>query len=353
MNEWVFSGFKKSYQDYGVSFDVWERESEIYQYGKECVLESFEQDKLEKLENGAIGCYLVDIGVLKKNTGEERKKALLRANGTSVYMTQDIGTALNRLKLYEYNRMIYVVGNEQERHFEILFKLIEHMKPQLKGSFFHLSYGMVNLPTGKMKSREGTVVDADDLLLGISEMANKITQEKWPELAAEEVAVRAKTIALAAIKFYILSSGPATTVMFDPQASLQFKGKAGPYLLYQYARTRSILAKANIKAEDVKFDYSCLHTLGTQEEVDVIRRLYLFPNEVKMAASNLDPSKIIDAVYELTRSFNIFYKNKEKHQVVNCEDPILRNARFQLVLAVSVCVRQALELCGIDVLEQM
>jgi len=141
--------------------------------------------------------------------------------------------------------------------------------------------------------------------------------------------------------------------MFDKTASLQFKGKAGPYILYQYARTRSIMTKAGLKPEDVKFDLSCLSTLGTQEEVDVLRKLYLFPKDVQQAAQHLDPSKVIDATYELTKSFNQFYKMKDKHQVVNCENKILRHARLLLVLAVGSCVKQALELCGIECLEQM
>jgi arginyl-tRNA synthetase len=353
MNGWVFKGFKETYDAFGVSFDVWEKESEIYEYGKEVVLQAFEKGQLKKFENGAIGCDLVEIGVLKANTGEERNKALLRANGTSVYMTQDVGTALNRLKNYKYNRAIYVVGNEQERHFEILFKLIEHLQPEMKGSFFHLSYGMVNLPSGRMKSREGTVVDADDLLKEVSTMAYDLTKTKWPTLSEEDLTFRANKIALSAIKFFILSFGPATTVLFDPAASLQFKGKSGPYLLYQYARTRSIIKKAGLVPEELKFNYECLSTLGTTEEMDVLRKLYMFPKELQMAAKNLDPSKVTDAAYEITKSFNLFYKLKDKHQVVNCENPVLREARLLLVLAVGVCVRNALELCGIEVLEHM
>jgi len=155
------------------------------------------------------------------------------------------------------------------------------------------------------------------------------------------------------IKFFILSFGPATTVLFDPAASLQFKGKSGPYLLYQYARTRSILKKAGLVPEDLKFNYACLSTLGTTEEIDVLRKLYMFPKDLQNAAKNLDPSKVTEAAYELTRSFNLFYKLKDKHQVVNCEDKLLREARLLLVLAVGTCVRQALELCGIEVLEHM
>eukprot|EP01125_Pyxidicula_operculata_P011641 TRINITY_DN3814_c0_g1_i1.p1 TRINITY_DN3814_c0_g1~~TRINITY_DN3814_c0_g1_i1.p1 ORF type:complete len:670 (-),score=190.64 TRINITY_DN3814_c0_g1_i1:50-2059(-) len=354
MNGWVFKGFDETYARYGIKFDSIEKESEIYLKGKEIVLQNLEKGLLEKLESGSIACDLVKIGVLKKGSGEKAdKKVLLRANGTSVYMTQDLGTAASRLEKYKPKKMIYVVASEQDRHFAILFKLIESLYPESKGNLYHLSYGMVNLPTGRMKSREGTVVDADDLVDGLSEMARVVTKEKWPQLTEEQVKFRADKIAMAAIKYYILSFGPATTVTFDPASSLQFKGKAGPYILYQYARTRSILTKCNLTLDQVGFKPECLVKLGTEEEQTLLKVLYTFNKEVQFAVDTHDPSKVCDVIYEIAKEFNTWYKLKEKHQVVNCEDPDLKDARLMLAVAVGSALKRGLDLLGIEPLEQM
>jgi len=296
----------------------------------------------------------VKMGVLKKGSGEEPKKVLLRANGTTVYMTQDVGTAINRLQKYKNpSKLIYVVASEQDRNFQILFKLLEKLHPESEGHWFHLSYGMVLLPTGRMKSREGTVVDADDLAEGLSKMAREITKEKWPELSDEEVLFRADKIGMAALKFYILSFGPMTSITFDPSTSLQFKGKAGPYLLYQYARTRSIFKKAGENIDDIKFDTNCLAKLGTGEEQELLRALYQFPKDVQFACETRDPSKVCDSIYDISQYFNAWYRMKEKHQVVNCTDPVLKKARLLLVLASGNSIKRGLNLLGIETLEQM
>jgi len=324
------------------------------EYGRSIILKSCEDGVLEKLDDGCIVCDLFDIGVLKKGSGEEPKKVLLRSNGTSVYMTQDVGTAAKRLEKYNNpSKLIYVVASEQDRHFQILYKLLEKIFPKSKDHWFHLSYGMVMLPTGRMKSREGTVVDADDLASNLSELAFDITKEKWPELSGEEVKFRAENICMAAIKFYILSFGPQTTISFDPTKSLQFKGKAGPYLLYQYARTRSIFKKAGEEIKNVKFDTDCLTKLGTAEERELLSSLYQFPKDVQFACDNLDPSKVCDSIYNISQYFNTWYRMKEKHQVVNCSDPELKRARLLLVLASGNSIKKGLNLLGIDTLEQM
>jgi len=299
----------------------------------------------------------------RKNAPEnERKKVLLRANGTSVYMTQDIGTAANRLEKYKAKKMIYVVADEQNRHFQILFKLMEKLLPQSKDTWYHLGYGLVLLPEGRMKSREGTVVDADDLIEDLAQIAEKTTKEKWekksekehlPPLSAEEAKRRGEKVAMAAIKFYILSFGPGTTVTFDPEASLQFSGKAGPYMLYQYARTRSILRKANATPESMKFDSACLNKLSTDEEHAVVASLFQIPRELDFASKKLDPSKICDLIYGICQVFNAFYKLKDKHQILNCADPELKQARLLIVLAVGNAIKTCLTLLGIEVLEQM
>jgi len=304
--------------------------------------------------DGSIACDLIKIGVLKKTSNEIPKKVLLRANGTSVYMTQDVGVATQRWQNYNQPyRLFYVVASEQDRHFQTLFKLMESLIPESKGHWFHLSYGMVLLPTGRMKSREGTVVDADDLLREITEMAAKITKEKAPELSDNEINFRAKKIALAAIKFYILAFNPPTSLTFNPEKSLQFTGKSGPYLLYQYARTRSIFRKAGEDINKFEYDINCLSTLGTGEEGELIRALYLFPRDVQYGADSRDPSKICDSIYSISQSFNAWYRLKEKHHVVNCTDPVLKLARLQLVLASGNAIRRGLQLLGIETLEQM
>jgi len=269
-------------------------------------------------------------------------------------MTQDVGTAAKRLETYNMpSRIIYVVASEQDRHFQTLFKLLESLYPDSKGRWYHLSYGMVLLPTGRMKSREGTVVDADDLVSGLSSMAAKITKEKSPELSDSEVEHRARKIALAAIKFYILAFNPPTTVTFSPENSLQFTGKSGPYLLYQYARTRSIFRKAGTDINQFKYDGECLSTLGTTEERELLRALYLFPRDVHYAVESRDPSKVCDCIYNISQYFNAWYRLKQKHHVVGCKDPVLKQARLQLVMASGNAIQRGLQLLGIETLEQM
>jgi len=267
-------------------------------------------------------------------------------------MTQDVGVATKRWQNFNQPyRLFYVVASEQDRHFQTLFKLMESLIPESKGHWFHLSYGMVLLPTGRMKSREGNVVDADDLLSEITEMAAIITKEKAPELSDKEINFRAKKIALAAIKFYILAFNPPTTLTFNPEKSLQFTGKSGPYLLYQYARTRSIFRKAGeIKCE---FDINCLSTLGTVEERELMRALYLFPRDVQYGVDSRDPSKVCDSIYSISQYFNAWYRLKDKHHVVNCTDPVLKRARLQLVIASGNAIQRGLRLLGIETLEQM
>jgi len=212
---------------------------------------------------------------------------------------------------------------------------------------------MVLLPTGRMKSREGTVVDADDLLNELTKLAADITKEKAQDLSDKEVQFRARKIALAAIKFYILAFNPPTSVTFNPETSLQFSGKSGPYLLYQYARTRSIFRKAREDLTNFKFDIDCLSTLGTTEERKLIRSLYLFPRDVQYGCETRDPSKVCDSIYNISQDFNAWYRLKEKHHVVNCTDPVLKHARLQLVLAAGNAIKRGLQLLGIETLEQM
>lgn len=348
MNKWTIDGFKQTYNDYGVSFDLWEFESDVYLYGKKIIEDAFADNKLIKV-NDAISCDLVKIGVLKPNTGEQIIKSLIRSNGSTMYITQDVGTIFNRYKKYEFDKLIYVVANEQDRHFEILFKLTSYLDDRTEGKFYHLSYGMVNLPDGKMKSRTGTTVDADTLFVKLSIMAYNITKGKWPTLTVEELSYRSNKIALAAIKFYILSYGPASTVTFDQKKSLDFNGKSGPYILYQYARTQTILENNN---NVPVYDDTVLKTLGTEEEVDLMKKIYWLDVGIEYAAKNYDPSKVLDSVYDIAKSFSQFYNSKDNH-VLHCPDPILKEARLLLVLATGKAIKCGMDLCGIELLDKM
>jgi len=287
----------------------------------------------------------------------------LRANGTAVYMTQDVGVAHRRYEKFNPKKVIYVVADEQNRHFQILFKLMENLLPESKGCWYHLGYGLVLLPTGRMKSREGNVIDADDLIRNIHDLAIDITREKWlkkiekeklPPVSEEVIKERAEKVALAAIKFYILSMGPQTTITFDATESLKFKGKAGPYMLYQYARAKSILRKAQFNSDKLSFtDLHCLSKLSTDEEHAVLLSLFHVPTEIAFAAAHLDPSKLCDLAFNISQVFNYFYKQKDKHQILNCVDVELKKARLLLVLAVCNVIKLTLGMLGIDVLEVM
>ncbi len=346
MNGWVFDGFDQTYARLGISFDHIDKESQTYLLGKSLVDEGLERGIFSKLDNGAVGCELEKIGL--KGT-----KVLLRADGTSVYMTQDLGTAVSRYEKFGAERMVYVVADEQNYHFQVLFGILALLRAELKGACKHLSYGMVNLPSGKMKSREGTVVDADDLLDELQGLAADKTRERWPELPPEQSEARARTIGLAALKYFILSVSPSTTMLFDPAKSIEFTGDTGPYLLYAYARTRSIFEKAELDFAALDFEPEVLAGLGDAEERALLASLYNFPAELRRAADELDPSRVAAATYAVARSFSAFYYDRDKHDIVGCTDPGLRRARLQLTKAVGVAVRRGLELLGIPVLERM
>merc|ERR1712222_246597 len=250
--------------------------------------------------------------------------------------------------------MGYVVASEQREHFRILFELLSLLQPKMHGAFHHLSYAMVNLTTGRMKSREGTVVDADNLMDDMRDLAAEATRSKWPELAEDEVAQRAEKIGLAALKFFILSSPPENTILYDPEASIRFEGKTGPYALYSYARTRSILRKCMTSAEVVVStagDLSCLTALGTAEEKALVRCLFSFNSSMHAAAAALDPAKICNSVFALAQAFNTLYKEKGKNPIKDCQDEATKQARLLLAEAVGTSIRSGLALLGIDTLE--
>ncbi|WP_133622025.1 arginine--tRNA ligase [Bradymonas sediminis] len=350
MNAWVFKGFDETYERLGIEFDHTYYESQTYKFGKDIVLDALKEGLLEQLEDGAIVADLEKLGL----SGQaQAKKVLLRSDGTSVYMTQDIGTALKRFETYNLDNMVYVVGNEQEYHFQVLFKVLALLKPELAGRLYHLSYGMVELPEGKMKSREGKVVDADDLMDQMEALANEAVQERWPELSPEDLKERARIIGMAALKFYILDFNPRTTVSFDPKKSIDFQGRTGPYCLYSYARIQSIGRKmGGWPAHTGEARDACLRALQTDLEFALIRHLQDWPTLAARSAADLDPSKISEYLFRLCKSFSTLY-NDDAHKIVDIEDAQRRDALLYLAQAVAQTLQKGLNLLGIETLEEM
>ena len=341
MNEWCESGFAQTYARLGVAFDKIDHESETYLLGKDIVAEGLAAGQFHKAENGAVVFDLSRIGL-------EGEKALLRANGTSVYTTQDLGTALKRYTEYNFDRMIYVVGNEQDHHFRVLFGILEHIRPELAGRLHHLSYGMVELPDGKMKSREGTVVDADDLMDELQASALSAGIERWPHLDEQELDARAEAIALGGLKFFLLKYAPATTFIFDRERSISLEGETGAYCQYAYARSTSVLAKLGQADEGIDPDYSAFEH---PQAIDVLRALLAFPGQVQLAAQDGKPSLVTKATFDIAKSFAAFYNHKEC-RVIGVE-PGLMAARARLVRAVRRVLGGAFELLGILPLDEM
>ncbi len=345
MNAWVFAGFDETYKRLGVGFDHVYYESKTYQLGKQIVVDALDDGIFERLENGAIACDLERVGL----TGN---KVLLRGDGTSVYMTQDLGTALQRFDKYNMDRMIYVVGDEQDYHFDVLFRVLGLLKPELAGRFYHLSYGMVNLPDGRMKSREGTVVDADELMNEMVTLAKEAIQERYAELPAEEIARRAEVIGLAALKYYILDFNPRSTVQFDPQKSIDFQGRTGPYCLYSYARIQSIARRfGGWPTLDDAQTSAALLALGSDLELQLIRQLQAWPHFVTLASKNMDPSKITEPLFNVCKAFSTMY-NDADHRIVDLEGP-RRDGLLLLARAVTHTLEAGLTMLGIDILDEM
>eukprot|EP00746_Dinoflagellata_sp_MGD_P154801 gnl/MRDRNA2_/MRDRNA2_85045_c0_seq3.p1 gnl/MRDRNA2_/MRDRNA2_85045_c0~~gnl/MRDRNA2_/MRDRNA2_85045_c0_seq3.p1 ORF type:complete len:682 (+),score=162.32 gnl/MRDRNA2_/MRDRNA2_85045_c0_seq3:107-2152(+) len=349
MNSWVLDGFWATYSRMGIEFDHVDYESKTYQLGKSICENAFQAGLMHKTSNGALAISYDKMPALKMN-GE---KVLLRANGTSVYMTQDLGTAFMRWDMFGAEKMVYVVADEQQVHFKTLFEILTLLRPEMKDQLQHLSYGMVNLTTGRMKSREGTVVDADNLMDEMKKLGHAKTQEKWPELSEEEALERGEKVGLAALKFYILSTPPGNSMLYDPEQSIRFEGNTGPNALYAYARTCGILKKCGTPAKIEGVAFGCLVRLDTVEERDVLKCLASLHADLILAAENLDPSKVCHAVSKLSQAFNKFASSKEKHPIKNCLDATLREARLVLTEAVGQALLKGLTLLGIDVLECM
>ncbi len=352
MNGWVLSGFDASYARLGVRFDEIQYESQTYKLGKALVEDGLARGVLKRLEDGAVVCDLSQV----KLKGE---KVLLRSDGTSVYMTQDLGTALMRFERFALDRLIYVVGDEQLYHFEVLFKILGLLRPGLADACFHLAYGMIRLPEGKMKSREGTVVDADDLMDEMHRLAREETRSRAEEGKAHsegidegELEHRAEKIGLAALKYYLLKFTPRKSFEYDPKESIDFLGQTGPYCLFNYARTRSLLRKA-LSGEDPAFRASAAARLGSDRERELVRLLAAFPETVARAAHSLDPSRLTEYLFELCKAFAFIFTDKVNHPIATCEDAELRHGRLMLVAAIGHTLRAGLGLLGIEPLEEM
>jgi arginyl-tRNA synthetase len=348
MNQWAMNGFKETYKKIGVDFDKWYFESYIYQLGKEVVLKALKKHLCYKRQDGAI-----EIDLDKYGLG---KKVLLRPDGTSVYITQDIGLA--KLKYHDFKpvKSIYVVAAEQDLHFKILFKILELFGFPWAKNCYHLSYGLIFLPEGKMKSREGTVVDADDIIAQMESLAKSEILARNPNLPPIEVSERARLIGLAALKFHLLKFTPLQTINFDPNKSISFEGATGPYLQYTYARIQSIIKKfqESLLNQDsaqpensTVVDYS---TLKTTEEINLLKKLFFYQNIILKAGFSYNPACLANYLLELTQLFNTFY---HQHQVIRAGEQSLALARLKLSQAVAQVIKNGLEILGIKVLEEM
>lgn len=341
MNGWCEAGFAATYARMGVRFDQIYKESTTYLLGKDLIAEGQAKGVFKVAQNGAIVFDLSRIGL-------EGEKAVLRADGTSVYTTQDIGTAIARHDEHHFDRMIYVVGNEQDHHFKVLFGILGALRPALEGRLHHLSYGMVELPHGRMKSREGTVVDADDLMDALHDAAAQAGRDRWPELDATALSSRAEAIGIGGLKFYLLNYAPATTFVFDPERSIAMNGETGPYCQYAYARATSILRKLGDDGQGIEPDY---RDLDGPVPRAVLKALLALPGEIESAARELKPSLATKAVFDLASAFATFY-NHGDYKVIDAAPGALA-ARAALVRAARRVLGGALALLGIDALEEM
>ena len=339
MNEWVYDGFNKTYDSIGVDFDTLYYESNTYLLGKEVIKEGLEKEVFFQKEDGSIWCDLTEDGL--------DEKIVQRSDGTAVYMTQDIGTAIQRVKDYpDTTGMIYTVGNEQDYHFKVLFLILKKLGYQWADHLYHLSYGMVDLPSGKMKSREGTVVDADDLISDMATTAKKISEElgKIDDFSEKEKEHLYHTIGLGALKYYILKVDPKKRILFNPEESVDFQGNTGPFIQYTYARIQSILRRGALATTPISVE-----TLHPKEK-ELIKQLQLFPDTIQQAGAQYSPALVANYTYELVKSFNSFYQNVS---ILGADFEKEKSFRIQLSRAVSDVIKTAFGLLGIDVPERM
>ena len=343
MNNWVYEGFDETYKRLGVDFDKIYYESDTYLVGKETVLGGLEKGLFYRKENGSVWADLTNEGL--------DEKLLLRSDGTSVYMTQDIGTAQLRFRDYPIDKMVYVVGNEQNYHFQVLSLLLDRLGFSWGKGLVHFSYGMVELPEGKMKSREGTVVDADDLMDEMINTARETSEElggKLNDLTAEEKAEINRIIGLGALKYFMLKVDARKNMLFNPKESIDFNGNTGPFIQYTYARTRSIerkAAEAGVNADDANAPESI-----SEKECAIIRLLNEFPAIIKQAGTDYSPSGIANYTYDLAKEYNQFYHD---YSILREENESVKAFRILLTRNVGKVIKTAMNILGIDVPERM
>ena len=340
MNGWVYEGFEETYKNLGVDFDSYYYESDTYLLGKKFISIGLKSGVFYKKDDGSVWCDLTEDGL--------DEKIVLRADGTAVYMTQDIGTAVQRVKdCPDINSMVYTVGNEQDYHFKVLFLILKKLGFSWSENLFHLSYGMVDLPSGKMKSREGTVVDADDLMQEMTSTAKEISKNlgKLEGISEDEKNNVYKTVGLGALKYYILKVDPKKRILFDPKESVDFQGNTASFIQYSYARIQSILNGINFELSKDKYDRKL-----EDKEKELIKQIDLFPSAISAAASSHNPALVANYVYDLVKSFNSFYQSL----------PILKSAfedkktfRVELSKLVGITIKNALSLLGIGVVDRM
>ena len=342
MNNWVYAGFDETYKKMGVGFDKIYYESQTYLKGKAKVEEGLAKGLFERHADGSVWADLTNEGL--------DQKLLLRSDGTSVYMTQDIGTAEMRYEDYPIDKMIYVVGNEQNYHFQVLSILLDRLGFKWGRELTHFSYGMVELPNGKMKSREGTVVDADDLMELMVEDAYKTSLElgKFADMTEEERREIARIVGMGALKYFILKVDARKNMLFNPEESIDFNGNTGPFIQYTYARIRSILRKA--EGAEANSSLFTLHSSLEEKEVELIQKMSEFGAAVEQAGKDYSPSGIANYCYELTKVFNQFYHD---YSILNEADEQKRNVRLMLARNVAKIIKSGMGLLGIEVPERM
>jgi len=341
MNGWVYEGFNQTYKDLGVDFDHLYYESDTYLLGRDIIEEGLEKSVFFKKEDGSVWADLTDEGL--------DEKLVLRRDGTAVYMTQDLGTAVQRVKDHpSIDGMVYTVGNEQDYHFKVLFILLKRLGYHWADHLFHLSYGMVDLPTGKMKSREGKVVDADDLMQEMAETAEKISSElgKLDGFTKEEKSELYHKIGLGALKYFILKVDPKKRILFDPEASVDFQGNTGPFIQYTHARIQSILRK--VESSDFKLTIESIQLHEKERELMLL--LMNYPSVIRSAAEAYSPALVANYIYDLVKAFNSFY---QQVTILAEEDLNKRNLRLQLCSKIAEVIAHGSALLGIEVPDRM
>jgi len=340
MNSWVYEGFDKTYKRLGVSFDKTYYESQTYLLGKELVKEGLKKAVFTEKENGSVWCDLTSDGL--------DEKLLLRSDGTSVYMTQDLGTAHQRFSEYTFNELIYVVGNEQNYHFQVLKLILKKLGFNWSDSIYHLSYGMVELPEGKMKSREGTVVDADDLIEDMVNTARETSMElgKLDNMSPEEQNSVFEMLGLGALKYFILKVDPRKTMLFDPKESIDFNGNTGPFIQYTHARIKSILRKAAEQGINPIFHSAELNG----KEIEIIKLMNTFPDKIAEAGDAHSPALVANFAYELAKEFNHYY---HEVSILREENTEIRNQRLVLIQSIAKILSKAMGILGITLPERM